>query len=148
MRAVIQRVREATVDVDGEAVGRIDRGLLALVGVWLHDGPRQADWMVDKLLGLRLFDSPAGRFDASVVDAGGAVLVVSQFTLYGDTRKGRRPSFSDAAPAAVAEALYERVVATIAARGVEVAAGRFGAHMAVHLVNDGPVTILLDSEAA
>jgi D-tyrosyl-tRNA(Tyr) deacylase len=147
MRAVIQRVREAAVDVNGEAVSRIDRGLLALIGVWLHDGPRQADWMVDKLLGLRLFDSPEGRFDASVVDTGGAVLVVSQFTLYADTHKGRRPSFSEAAPAVPAEALYERVVATIAARGVEVAAGRFGAHMAVRLVNDGPVTILLDSEA-
>jgi D-aminoacyl-tRNA deacylase len=148
MRAVIQRVREAAVDVNGEVVGRIDRGLLALIGVWLHDGPRQADWMVDKLLGLRLFDRAEGTFDASVVDAGGAVLVVSQFTLYADTRKGRRPSFTEAAPAARAEALYERVVATIAARGVEVAAGRFGAQMAVRLVNDGPVTILLDSETA
>ena len=148
MRAVIQRVREAAVDVDGEVVGRIDRGLLALIGVAAHDGPRQADWMVDKLLGLRLFDRGAASFDVCVADAGGAVLVVSQFTLYADTRKGRRPSFTDAAPAAAAEALYERVLTSIAARGVAVAAGRFGAHMAVRLVNDGPVTILLDSDTA
>jgi D-aminoacyl-tRNA deacylase len=148
MRAVIQRVREASVDVDGEPVGRIDRGLLVLIGVRLQDGHRQADWLVDKLLGLRVFDRAENTFDASVVDVGGAVLVVSQFTLYADTRKGRRPSFSDAAPAGVAEALYDRVIATIAGRGVRVAAGRFGAHMAVRLVNDGPVTILLDSETA
>jgi D-tyrosyl-tRNA(Tyr) deacylase len=94
-----------------------------------------------------VFENAAGKFDASVVDVGGAVLLVSQFTLYGDTRKGRRPSFTDAAPAAQAEPLYERVVAAIAARGVPVGAGRFGAHMAVSLVNDGPVTLLLDSHA-
>ena len=148
MRAVIQRVSEAAVDVDGEPVAHIGRGLLVLIGVRLHDGPRQADWLVDKLLGLRVFDRAEKAFDSSVVDVGGAVLMVSQFTLYADTRKGRRPSFSDAAPAGGAEALYERVIATIAARGVPVAAGRFGAHMAVRLINDGPVTILLDSDAA
>lgn len=148
MRAVIQRVREASVDVDGERVGHIGRGLLVLLGVSVHDGPRQADWMADKLLGLRVFENAEGKFDASVVDIGGAVLVVSQFTLYGETRKGRRPSFSAAAPAAQAEPLYERVVAAIAGRGVAVGAGRFGAHMAVSLVNDGPVTLVLDSDAA
>ena len=148
MRAVIQRVSEAAVDVDGETVGRIGRGLLALIGVSVHDGDRQADWIADKLLGLRIFENAEGKFDASVVDVGGGVLVVSQFTLYADTRKGRRPSFSGAAPAAVAEPLYEHVVASIAARGVAVAAGRFGAHMAVSLVNDGPVTIVLDSDSA
>ena len=148
MRAVIQRVREASVDVDGERVGHIGRGLLVLIAVSVDDGPPQADWMADKLLGLRLFADDQGKFDASVVDVGGAVLVVSQFTLYGDTRKGRRPSFTAAAPAAHAEPLYERVVAAIAARGVEVGAGRFGAHMAVSLVNDGPVTLLLDSDTA
>jgi D-tyrosyl-tRNA(Tyr) deacylase len=147
MRAVIQRVREASVDVDGEQVGHIGRGLLVLIGISGQDGPSQADWVVDKLLGLRLFENAAGTFDASVVDVGGAVLVVSQFTLYGDTRKGRRPSFTAAAPAAQAEPLYERVIATIAARGVAVGSGRFGAHMAVSLVNDGPVTLLLDSES-
>jgi D-tyrosyl-tRNA(Tyr) deacylase len=148
MRAVIQRVSEAAVDVDGETVSRIGRGLVALIGVSAHDGDRQADWIADKLLGLRIFENPEGKFDASVVDVGGGVLVVSQFTLYADTRKGRRPSFSGAAPAAVAEPLYEHVVAAIAARGVPVAAGRFGAHMAVSLVNDGPVTIVLDSDSA
>lgn len=101
--------------------------------------------MADKLLGLRIFENADGRFDSSVTDIGGAVLVVSQFTLYGDTSKGRRPSFSAAAPGPQAEPLYQRVVATIAARGVPVCSGRFGAHMAVHLVNDGPVTVLLDS---
>src|SRR5215475_300306 len=111
MRAVIQRVREASVDVDGERIGHIGRGLLVLIGISVHDGPPQADWMADKLLGLRVFENGAGKFDASVVDVGGAVLVVSQFTLYGDTRKGRRPSFTAAAPATQAEPLYERVVA-------------------------------------
>lgn len=148
MRAVIQRVREASVDVDGERVGHIGRGLLVLVGVSINDGPRQADWMADKLLSLRVFENDEGQFDASVIDVGGAVLVVSQFTLYGDIRKGRRPSFTAAAPAAQAEPLYERVVAAIASRGVPVSAGRFGAHMAVSLVNDGPVTLLLDSDGS
>jgi D-tyrosyl-tRNA(Tyr) deacylase len=148
MRAVIQRVREASVDVDGERISHIGRGLLVLIGVALQDGPRQIDWLVEKLLGLRVFENAAGKFDASVVEVGGAVLVVSQFTLYADTRKGRRPSFSNAAPAQVAEPLYQRIVDAIAARGIPVGAGRFGAHMAVSLVNDGPVTIVLDSEAA
>jgi D-tyrosyl-tRNA(Tyr) deacylase len=146
MRAVIQRVREASVDVDGERISHIGRGLLVLIGISVADGPRQADWLADKLVGLRLFENTAGKFDASVVDVGGAVLLVSQFTLYGDTRKGRRPSFTAAAPAAQAEPLYERVVGAVAARGVPVRTGRFGAHMAVGLVNDGPVTVLLDSD--
>jgi D-aminoacyl-tRNA deacylase len=148
MRAVIQRVSEAWVDVDGACVGRIGHGLVVLVGIALLDGPPQADWLVDKLLGMRLFATGTGAFDASVVDSAGAVLLVSQFTLHADTRKGRRPSFSNAAPAERAQPLYDRVVAGVAARGVTVASGRFGADMAVHLVNDGPVTILLDSEAA
>jgi D-tyrosyl-tRNA(Tyr) deacylase len=148
MRAVIQRVSEASIGVDGEIISRIGRGLLALIGVSVHDGQRQADWMVDKLLGLRVFENSAGKFDASVLDVGGGVLVVSQFTLYADTRKGRRPSFTEAAPGELAEPLYEQVVSGIVARGVPVGAGRFGARMAVSLVNDGPVTILLDSERA
>jgi D-tyrosyl-tRNA(Tyr) deacylase len=148
MRAVVQRVREASVDVGDERISHIGRGLLVLIGISVDDGPRQADWMVDKVLGLRVFENDAGKFDQSVIDIGGAVLVVSQFTLYGDTRKGRRPSFSAAAPGPHAEPLYERVVAAIAARGVPVGAGRFGAHMAVRLVNDGPVTLLLESEPA
>lgn len=130
----------------GERISHIGRGLLVLLGISTEDGPPQAEWMVEKLLGLRVFENAAGKFDASVVDVGGAVLVVSQFTLYGDTRKGRRPSFSAAAPAAHAEPLYERVVSAIAARGVPVGAGRFGASMAVALVNDGPVTLLIDSD--
>lgn len=133
-------------DVDGERVGHIGRGLLVLLGVSAADGPRQAEWMADKLRGLRVFATGAGEFDASVVEVGGAVLLVSQFTLYGDTRKGRRPSFSAAAPAARAEPLYEHVAAAIAARGVRVSTGRFGAAMAVSLVNDGPVTLVLDSD--
>ena len=148
MRAVIQRVSQASVVVNGEAVGRIDRGLLVLVGVSTTDGPADADWLADRLVGLRIFENDAGRFDASVVDVGGAVLVVSQFTLYGDTRKGRRPSFTAAAPGPQAEPLYERVVAAIATRGVPVGTGRFGARMQVQLVNEGPVTILLDSAEA
>lgn len=148
MRAVIQRVREASVEVDGEPVSHIGRGLLVLLGVSVDDDTRQADWMADKVLGLRVFENAAGKFDASVVDVAGAVLVVSQFTLFADTRKGRRPSFTQAAPAGQAEPLYEHMVAAIAARGVPVGAGRFGAHMAVSLVNDGPVTILLDSAGA
>lgn len=148
MRAVIQRVSQAAVTVDGEAIGRIDRGLVALVGVSTLDGPADADWLADRLVGLRIFENAAGRFDASVVDVGGAILVISQFTLYGDTRKGRRPSFAEAAPGLQAEPLYQQVVAAVAARGVPVGAGRFGARMQVALVNDGPVTILLDSREA
>jgi D-tyrosyl-tRNA(Tyr) deacylase len=147
MRALIQRVREASVEVSGESIARIGRGLLVLLGVGLHDDARRADWVVDKLLSLRLFDRAERRFDASVVEVGGALLVISQFTLYAETKKGRRPSFSGAAPPAAAQALYERVLTSIAARGVELAAGRFGADMAVHLTNDGPVTLWLDSEA-
>ena len=147
MRALIQRVREASVEVSGESIARIGRGLRVLLGVGLHDDARRADWVVDKLLSLRLFDRAERRFDASVVEVGGALLVISQFTLYAETKKGRRPSFSGAAPPAAAQALYERVLTSIAARGVELAAGRFGADMAVHLTNDGPVTLWLDSEA-
>lgn len=147
MRAAIQRVLEASVDVDGTRLSHIDRGLLVFLGVTTTDGPAQADWMVDKILALRVFGDDAGRFDASVVDVGGGVLVVSQFTLYADTRKGRRPSFTAAAPPDQAEPLYQRVVDGVAARGLATGAGRFGAHMLVRLVNDGPVTILLDSTA-
>lgn len=145
MRAVVQRVAEASVEVDGETVGRIDRGLLVLVGVSVHDASADAAWIADKLVGLRIFQNAMGKFDASVLDVGGAVLLVSQFTLHADTRKGRRPSFTEAAPGPHAEPLYERVAAGVVAHGVPLATGRFGAAMRVHLVNDGPVTILLDS---
>jgi D-tyrosyl-tRNA(Tyr) deacylase len=148
MRAVVQRVRQAAVVVAGETVGRIDRGLVALVGVHTADGPSDAHWVADRLVTLRIFENAAGKFDRSVAEVGGAVLVVSQFTLHADTRKGRRPSFAAAAPGAQAEPLYLEVAARVAGRGVPVATGRFGAHMDVTLVNDGPVTILLDSREA
>lgn len=148
MRAVVQRVTEASVDVGGERVGQIGPGLLVLLGVTPSDSPADVEWMADKLVGLRIFENPPGKFNDSVVDVGGAVLVVSQFTLYADTRKGRRPSFTDAAPAALAEPLFEQVADAIARRGVPVGKGRFGACMQVALVNDGPVTIVIDSRAA
>lgn len=148
MRAVVQRVSEASVEVGGETVGHIDRGLLVLVGVGRADGPADADWLADRVVGLRIFADAKGRFDASVRDVAGAVLVVSQFTLCANTHKGRRPSFTAAARPEQAEPLYRRVADGVAARGVRVGLGRFGASMQVRLVNDGPVTILLDSHQA
>jgi D-tyrosyl-tRNA(Tyr) deacylase len=145
MRAVIQRVTAASVVVDGAVISRIERGLLALIGVSVADDAADAVWIADRLVGLRIFENAAGKFDASVVDVAGAVLLVSQFTLYADTRKGRRPSFTGAAAGPQAEPLYQRVVDEVAARGVPVGTGRFGARMQVQLINDGPVTILLDS---
>ena len=140
MRAVLQRVSRASVTVDGEVVGELTRpGLLALVGVTHDDGPEQVATMARKITDLRILHG-----ERSVLDEGAPVLVVSQFTLYADTRKGRRPSWNAAAPGPVAEPVVDQVVAAIRARGVEVQTGRFGAHMDVELVNDGPVTILLD----
>jgi D-tyrosyl-tRNA(Tyr) deacylase len=145
MRAVVQRVREASVEVAEVRISQIGRGLLILLGITHGDGEAEADWMIDKMVGLRIFSNAEGRFDASLLDIGGAALVVSQFTLYGDTRKGRRPSFIAAAAPEQAEPLYQRVVDGISARGVPTGAGRFGANMQVHLVNDGPVTLVLDT---
>ena len=140
MRAVLQRVARAAVTVDGEVVGALDRpGLLALVGVTHDDGPEQVATMARKIADLRILHD-----ERSVLDEGAPVLVVSQFTLYADTRKGRRPSWNAAAPGPLAEPVVEQVVAALRARGVEVQTGRFGAHMEVELVNDGPVTVLLD----
>ena len=140
MRAVLQRVSEASVTVAGEVVGRLARpGLVALVGVTHDDGPQQVATMARKIAELRILDG-----ERSVSDTGAPVLVVSQFTLYADTRKGRRPSWSAAAPGPVAEPVVEQVVQALRTRGVEVETGRFGAHMDVSLVNDGPVTIVLD----
>jgi D-tyrosyl-tRNA(Tyr) deacylase len=137
---VLQRVTRAAVTVDGEVVGELTRpGLVALVGVTHDDGPDQVATMARKIADLRIL-----RDERSVLDDGAPVLVVSQFTLYADTRKGRRPSWNAAAPGPVAEPVVEQVVAALRARGVEVETGRFGAHMQVELVNDGPVTILLD----
>jgi len=140
VRAVLQRVSSASVTVDGVVVGALDRpGLLALVGVTHEDGPEQVDTMARKISELRIL-----REERSVVDVGAPVLVVSQFTLYADTRKGRRPSWSNAAPGPVAEPLVDAVVEALRARGVEVVTGRFGAMMDVALVNDGPVTLVVD----
>lgn len=145
MRAVVQRVSSAAVTVAGETTGSIGLGLLAYVGVGPDDGDDEVNWLASKLTTLRIFPDDGGRFDQSVVDVGGAILVVSQFTLYADTRKGRRPSFTGAAQPEVAEPLVERLVEALRSDGVEVATGRFGAHMLVNAVNDGPVTIPLDS---
>lgn len=148
MRAVVQRVTEASVTVGAETVSAIGVGLLVLLGVGVGDSPAEADWLADKIAGLRIFDGPDGKFDRGLVDVGGALLVVSQFTLHGDARKGRRPSFAAAAPPELAEALYEHFIARLRAAGWPVATGVFGAQMAVRLVNDGPVTLILEREAA
>ncbi len=145
MRAVIQRVSEAHVSVEGRIVGQIQHGLVVLLGVTTGDTEAQADFLSEKIMGLRIFSDDAGKFAYSVQDVGGALLVVSQFTLYGDTRKGRRPSFTAAAGTATAKPLYEYFVACCQRRQIPVATGHFQAHMAVQLVNDGPVTLLIDT---
>jgi D-aminoacyl-tRNA deacylase len=144
VRAVVQRVSSASVTVDGAVVGAIGPGLLALVGVAEGDTEADADALAAKLAGLRVFGDAHGRMNRAVSDAGGAVLVVSQFTLLADMARGRRPSFTGAADPAVAEPLVARVVARLAATGVATATGRFGARMAVALVNDGPVTVIVE----
>jgi D-tyrosyl-tRNA(Tyr) deacylase len=148
MRAVCQRVSNASVTVDGAVIGEIGHGWLVLLGVGPGDGAQTAARIADKIVGLRVFEDEAGKMNRSVVDVGGAVLVVSQFTLYADTSRGRRPGFTGAAPPAIAEPLVERVAALIRERGLAVATGRFGADMKVALVNDGPVTIILADEGA
>jgi len=146
MRAVAQRVHEAHVTVSAEITGRIARGLLVYLGAGKGDSEREADWMASKLAGLRVFPDEQGRMARDVSESGGGVLVISQFTLYGDVRKGRRPSFDDAAEPEGAERLYERVCAKLGELGLKVETGRFRAMMDVHCVVDGPVTILIDSE--
>ena len=148
MRAVVQRAANGRVLVDEKTVGEIGRGLVVLLGVSVEDSAPAALWMADKILNLRIFSDEAGKMNQSVTDVNGEVLVVSQFTLYGDARKGRRPSFVRAASGPEAEALYESVIAALNAGGVRTATGEFGAMMQVELTNDGPVTILLDSERA
>lgn len=145
MRAVVQRVRRAKVTVAGETTGEIAAGLLVLVGVANDDGPADVEYIAAKTRDLRIFADADGKMNRSIIDSGGAVLVVSQFTLQGDCRKGRRPSFDAAAPGALARALYEDVVRRLRESGLEVFTGIFQAEMDVELVNDGPVTILLDS---
>jgi D-aminoacyl-tRNA deacylase len=142
VRALVQRVSEAAVEVGGERVAAIGPGLLVLLGVRRGDGPAEADKIAAKLAALRIFEDADGRMNLNVGDAGGEVLCVSQFTLYGDTRKGNRPSFVEAAPPEQAEPLYERVREALAAQG-----GSFGSRMAVSLVNDGPVTVMLEADA-
>jgi D-tyrosyl-tRNA(Tyr) deacylase len=146
VRAVVQRVAQARVEVNGAIVGEIGRGLCVLLGVGQRDTEADADALCRKIVGLRVFEDDEGRFSRALDEVGGGLLVISQFTLYGDCRKGRRPSFSDAAPPTRAEALYEHFVARARDGTVPVATGRFGARMALALVNDGPVTLLLDSE--
>ena len=148
MRAVVQRVSRARVDVDGGTVGAIERGLLVLLGVQAPDTERDADYLAAKIAGLRIFNDAQGKMNLDVREVQGGVLVVSQFTLYGDTRKGRRPSFVRAAPPQQAEHLYEYFLEAAARHAMPIAHGVFGAHMQVHLVNDGPVTLLLDSPGA
>lgn len=145
MRAVLQRVSRASVVIDGETVGAIGRGLLVLLGVAPADTAEEARWLAEKIAGLRVFSDEAGKMNLSVADVGGAVLVVSQFTLYGDCRKGRRPSFIGAAPPEIAVPLYEAFVNALRALGLPVETGRFGAMMQVELSNDGPVTLILDT---
>lgn len=148
MRACVQRVAEAQVTVDDVVTGRIGRGLVVLVGVGHNDGPAEVNWLAEKIVGLRIFEDEAGKMNRSLMEVGGAMLVVSQFTLYGDSRRGRRPSFVDAAPPELAEQIYQEFVAKVRAAGVEVATGKFREHMLVSLVNDGPVTLWIDTADA
>jgi D-tyrosyl-tRNA(Tyr) deacylase len=148
VRAVIQRVTEASVRVGAEEVARIGAGLVVLLGVGVEDTERDAQYIATKVSGLRIFDDAQGKMNLSAGDVGGAVLLVSQFTLYGDCRKGRRPSFTEAAGPEKAESLYQAVADRLRARGLLVEQGRFQASMQVSLVNDGPVTLLLDSARA
>jgi D-tyrosyl-tRNA(Tyr) deacylase len=147
MRVVLQRVSRASVTIDGRIAGAIDRGFCLLVGYTQTDTGAEVDWMADKVVGLRLFSDMEGKMNLGLDEVGGALLVVSQFTLYGDAAKGRRPSFIDAARPEIAIPLYERFVAALRAKGLRVETGEFGADMQVELVNDGPVTLILERGA-
>lgn len=146
MRAVVQRVHEASVSVDGKTIGAIGQGLLLFLGVDLEDDERDAAMMTDKVAGLRCFEDEASKFNLSVEDVRGGILAISQFTLHGDCRKGRRPSFTQAARPEQAVPLYEAVVRQLRERGLPVETGSFGAHMEVASINDGPVTLLIDTK--
>jgi D-tyrosyl-tRNA(Tyr) deacylase len=145
VRALIQRVSSASVRIDGELVGEIGQGLVVLLGVGETDGSEQVRKLADKIARLRVFDGDEGRMDRSLLDLGAGVLCISQFTLYGDTKRGLRPSFTDAAEPVLAERLYDEFCDALEKGGVEVARGRFGARMSVSLVNEGPVTLLLEA---
>ena len=144
MRAIVQRVSRASVSVEDRVVGAIGRGVVVLVGVTHDDTEEQAEWLARKIAGLRIFEDNAGKMNAGLLDVDGAALIISQFTLYADARKGRRPSFTDAAPPEVAEPLVERFAQALRDHGVPVETGLFGAHMLVEIHNDSPVTILLE----
>ena len=146
MRAVVQRVTTARVEVDGKIVGSIDGGLVVLLGAGPEDQQADVDYIADKIVNLRIFEDTEGKMNRSLLETGGAMLVVSQFTLYGDVRRGRRPSFTDAAPPELANRVYEEFVNRVRSQGVRVETGVFQAMMKVSLVNDGPVTILVDSK--
>lgn len=145
MRAVVQRVDRASVTIDGNVNGKIEKGFMVLIGIDEKDEQKDLDYICDKLMGLRIFEDEEGKMNRSIIDAGGSILLISQFTLYGDARKGKRPSFIRAARAEKAIPLYEAAIAKLSEK-VHVETGIFGAEMKVELVNDGPVTILLDSE--
>lgn len=145
MRAVVQRVKEASVKVDSKVVGKIDKGLLVFLGVGKGDDSKDIEYMVNKIVGLRIFQDKDNRMNLSLEDIGGEILIVSQFTLYGDVRKGRRPSFTKSAHPDIGERLYEEFIDMVKSREIKVEKGIFGADMDINLVNDGPVTILLDS---
>jgi len=146
MRSVVQRVKQASVSVKGETVGEISSGLLVLLAVGQGDGEKEVTWIVDKIVGLRIFEDEAGKMNCSVQDVRGEILMVSQFTLYGDCRSGKRPSFMTAAPPEQAKALFKQIIEATRSRGLKVETGVFQAEMDVALINNGPVTILLDSE--
>lgn len=147
MRALVQRVSKGAVHVDGECVGSIGAGLVILLGVTHEDGPKEIQFVADKCVNLRIFADADGKFNLSALDVGAEILVVSQFTLYGDCRKGRRPNFMKAAPGPISEPIYEAFVEAIRGHGLAVATGRFGAMMDVEIHNDGPVTLMVESPA-
>ncbi len=146
MRTVVQRVSKAQVSIDGGVKGAIGKGLVILLGIRAEDTIKELQWLADKIVHLRIFEDESGKMNKSLTDIGGEMLIISQFTLYGDCRKGRRPGFSTAAPPAVAEPLYQQFIEEVKAKGITVATGTFQAEMQVELTNDGPVTLLLDSE--
>ena len=146
MRAVVQRVTRGSVTIAGEIVGAIDAGLVVLLGITHTDTPVEAKWLAEKIIGLRIFNDSGGKMNRDLIEVHGSMLIVSQFTLYGDCKKGKRPSFIDAAPPALAIPLYEAFINGVKALGIPVATGRFGADMKVELVNDGPVTLIVDSK--
>ncbi len=146
MRAVIQRVKNASVDVNGIKTGTISKGIVTFLGIHRSDDRQEITWMADKIINLRIFPDPDGKMNISLADINAEMLIVSQFTLYGDCRKGRRPGYSGAAPPEIAEPIYNRFVDEVRKKGIKAATGRFQAMMDVALVNDGPVTLLLDSD--